>query len=304
MEQINELNSPAGNSEKKQMGEKLPIAWHTAFVEAIMLELDDYRDSLEFHPEYQLTSEPLRIDCVVVKKAPGVAIRKNIAAIFREVNLLEYKSPDDYVSVEDFYKVYAYACLYASFEKTAIDSLTISFIESRRPEKLIEHLKGVRRYSVEENSPGIYTVMGDILPIQIIDSRKLSEEENLWLRDLRYKLAPQEIRRVFAEISRQGKTARVRAYLDVISRANTDNITEALNMSNAQLSFEEILEVTGWTAKLEARGKARGEEHKAIDVAKNMINLGLPLETIISATMLDPEKVKELYESTPDKSAV
>ena len=143
--------------------------------------------------------------------------------------------------------------------------------------------------------------MGDMLPIQIIDSRKLSEEENLWLRDLRYKLAPQEIKRVLGEISRQGKTARVEAYLDVISRANTDNIVEAYKMGKRQLSFIEIMEEVGanvkWEAKGEAIGEARGEERKAIDVAKNMINLGLPFETIISATMLEPEKVKELYQN-------
>ena len=44
------------------------------------MELDAYRDVLEFYPEYQLTSEPLRIDCVVIKKAESVRIEKNIAA--------------------------------------------------------------------------------------------------------------------------------------------------------------------------------------------------------------------------------
>ena len=96
------------------------IAWHPAFVEAIQMELDEYRDILEFYPEYQLTSEPLRIDCVVIKKVKDVQIEKNIASIFREIKLIEYKSPDDYISVDDFYKVYAYACLYASFEKIPV----------------------------------------------------------------------------------------------------------------------------------------------------------------------------------------
>jgi hypothetical protein len=50
----------------------------------------------------------------VPKKAKGAVIKKNIGVIFREHNLLEYKSPDDCVSVEDFYKVYGYACLYAA----------------------------------------------------------------------------------------------------------------------------------------------------------------------------------------------
>ncbi|MDR2701399.1 MAG: hypothetical protein LBB72_03100, partial [Spirochaetaceae bacterium] len=124
------------------------IPWHPAFVEALQMELQDYEDVLEFHPEFQLTSEPLRIDCVVIKKAKNVVIKKNIAEIFREWNLLEYKSPDDYVSVGDFYKVYAYACLYASFNKAPITSLTVSFVESHYPKKLLHHLKNDRGYKV------------------------------------------------------------------------------------------------------------------------------------------------------------
>jgi hypothetical protein len=58
----------------------------------------------------------------------------------------------------------------------------LSFIESRYPQKLLGHLKNVRGFAVEETGPGIYTVSGDILPIQVIDSSRLPTEENLWLK--------------------------------------------------------------------------------------------------------------------------
>jgi len=132
------------------------ISWHPAFIQALQLELEAYQDALEFYPEYQLNSGPLRIDCVVIKKTKGIEIKKNIAAIFRTWNLLEYKSPEDYVSVVDFYKVYGYACLYTSLEKIPITDLTITFIESRYPEELLKHLKKERGYTVEENGHGIY----------------------------------------------------------------------------------------------------------------------------------------------------
>ena len=85
--------------------DKERIPWHPAFVEAIQMELLEYQDVLEFHPECQLTSEPLRIDCVVIKKAKDVVIKKNIAVIFREWNLLEYKRPGNSLSIANFYKV-------------------------------------------------------------------------------------------------------------------------------------------------------------------------------------------------------
>ena len=166
---------------KRQEGENLAINWHSAFIEAIKLELEEYHDLLEFRSEYPLTTEPLRIDCVIIKKVKDVVIRKNIAAIFKETNLLEYKSPDDYVSVTDFYKVYSYACLLVALEKIPVTGLTISFVESHYPRELLAHLRETRRYAVEESSPGIYTVKGDILPIQIINTRQLSAKDNLWL---------------------------------------------------------------------------------------------------------------------------
>jgi len=234
------------------------IPWHPAFVEALQLELGAYKDCLEFFPEYQLTSEPLRIDCVVVKKVKDVVIKKNIAAIFREGNLIEYKSPYDYVSVADFYKVYGYACLYASIEKVPITSLTISFVESRYPGKLLKHLKDVRKYTVEEKSAGIYTVSGDIIPIQAIDSRRLSVDENLWLKGLSNKLDHPTVDRLEAGVAGEGKNARVTAYVNAITHANPKIMQEAIKMGS-KLTFEKVLEDAGWIAEWEARGEIKGE---------------------------------------------
>jgi len=264
------------------------------------MELEEYQDALEYYPEYQLTSEPLRIDCVIIKKTKDVELKKNIAVIFKTWNLLEYKSPDDYVSVTDFYKVYGYACLYASFKNVPITDMTMTFIESHYPEKLLEHLKNERGYAIEENGKGIYTIRGDILPVQIIDSRRLSAEENLWLKSLSNRLDIAAFGLISDEIYRQSKAARIAAYLDVIIRANTGTMEEVIKMSNATKTLEQVFEDVGWIAKWEARGEAkgeaRGEDKKALKIAQNMIAIGLPFETIVSATQLDSEKVKALYQ--------
>ncbi|MCL2880460.1 MAG: hypothetical protein FWF29_09460, partial [Treponema sp.] len=178
------------------------IAWHPAFFEALQMELNDYRHVLEFHPEYQLTYEPLKIDCVVIKKIKNIQIEKNIATIFREWNIIEYKSPTDYVSVEDFYKVYAYACFYAALNKVSITSMTITFVENRYPKKLLTHLCKILGYTVEESDNGIYTVNGNIIPIQIIDRNKLSLDENVWLRGLSDRLDFSVFNRVTTEATR------------------------------------------------------------------------------------------------------
>ena len=297
MKRVNTSGSSTGKRNKKQGGKNQAIAWHPAFIEALQLELEEYRDSLEFQTEHPLTAEPLKIDCIVIKKVPDVVINKNIAAIFRDINIIEYKSPSDYVSVADFHKVYAYAYLYSAFEDVPIDKMTISFIESHYPKKLLAYLQKERDCKVEKSEQGIYTVKGDFLPIQIIDNRMLPAEENLWLKELYNKLDQQEFRRILTEISSQKKATMIGAYLDAIIRANKEILQEDYNMTDSLSSVTNFLEEIGISAKWEAKGEARAKENEALAIARNMVDLGLPPETVISATMLDPEKVKALYQN-------
>jgi hypothetical protein len=157
-----------------------PISWHPAFVQALKLELEPYQDALEFIPEYQLTAEPLEIDVVIVKKTPDLIIEKNIAQIFRRVNILEYKSPDDYFSVPDFHKALSYTFLYAALNKTTEDDMTLSIIETRHPRELFKYLEKRRPGSITETAPGIYQIAGYPLSIQVIEGKRLFFEENRW----------------------------------------------------------------------------------------------------------------------------
>jgi len=259
------------------------IPWHTAFFEAIQMELDEYSQDLQFISEFPLNTQPLRIDVVIIKKSRDIAIEKNIASIFRKENILEYKSPDDYVSVDDFYKVYGYACLYSSLNKVDIKDLTLTFVESHYPRELLAHFQEVRGYKVDEILPGIYIVSGDILPIQIIDNRKLLEEENIWLKDLDNRLDAPEMRRITAEIYRQGKAVRIKAYLDVITRANLKSLREAGRMSDCELTLDGVLEEIGLTAKWEARGEEKGRQQGRNEERQyllEMLDQGLSVEEI------------------------
>jgi len=270
-------------------------AWHPAFVEALKVELDEYRDILEFHDEYQLTAEPLRIDCVIIKKTKDTIIRKNIAAIFRGVNLLEYKSPGKSFTIDGFFKVHSYATLYASLKNSAITDITVSFVGSCYPRKLIRYLVSVCGYTVEKTHPGIYTVAGAICPMQFIDSRKLSSDENLWLKSLR-KLSTSAAMNVFNEVALRQVGNRLRAYMDVMVKNNALAVQEVFKMGRKkEPTLESVLEEAGyipkWKAKVEA--EAQFEAH-ALEMARFFIEQGIPIETVVSGTKLAPEKVLEL----------
>ncbi|MDR1316769.1 MAG: hypothetical protein LBK13_07845, partial [Spirochaetales bacterium] len=122
---------------------------------------------------------------VIVRKRKEAVIENPVGAIFREVNLIEYKSPEDYLSVEDFHKVVgAYARLYSVLSHVEITDMTVSFVTGAHPQKLLDYLRDVLRYGIQERWPGIYYVSGDILPVQIIENRRLTGEDDIWLRDL------------------------------------------------------------------------------------------------------------------------
>jgi hypothetical protein len=85
------------------------IQWHPVFAAAIKLELRAYKDILNIIEEYQLNTKPLIVDILVIKKLVNKKIFVNIAEIFEEHNLIEFKSPDDYLCIDDYYKVKAYS---------------------------------------------------------------------------------------------------------------------------------------------------------------------------------------------------
>jgi hypothetical protein len=276
------------------------IAWHPAFCAAIRLTFDRYSGVLRFETEYQLTAEPLRMDVLIIKKDKDAVIEKNIAAIFRTANIFEYKSPDDYVSVEDFYKVYGYACLYAALNKVPVTEITLTFVESRYPRKLLAHLKEARGYEVEEKWSGVYRVKGDVLPIQIIETKKLSEEE-VWLKELGNDLDKEGIAKVLEESGKKGKAEYIRAYLEAVLQANAEKVKEALGMSKTAITLDQVLEEAGLTAKWEARGEMRGEirgevkggQKKALEIIKKALAKGMPVGDIADITGYDAGSIEK-----------
>ena len=91
--------------------EAVNIQWHPGFYGAAELEFLSNKDDLEFQREFNLSKEPIRMDLLIIKKLSDVRIKNEIGHIFRKFNVVEYKSPDDALSIDDYYKTVGYACL-------------------------------------------------------------------------------------------------------------------------------------------------------------------------------------------------
>ena len=210
------------------------LQWHPAFYAALQVELEEEKGQLAFTNEYQLGTKPRAIDVLIIKREAGRKVNKNIGRIFRKYNIVEYKSPTDYLSIDDFYKGLAYVCLYkadsAEVNKIDIRELTLTFAVSRYPREVLKQLRAEERHIVEEAEKGIYYVKGSLVPIQIIVLSQLSAEKNLWFRVLTDKLRDRKIAsRMLAEYEKHRENSFCSSVMDVVVRANEKMFKEEEN---------------------------------------------------------------------------
>ena len=277
------------------------LQWHPAFYAGIQIELEAEADLLLFENEQQLGTKPKEIDVLIVKKERDVSIRKNIGRIFRTHNIVEYKSPKDYLSVDDFYKVYGYTCFYkadtAQADSIAIHDITITFVCHRYPRSLMRHLTEERGYEIHREEDGIYYITGDNIPIQLILTKELSEEQNLWLKSLTDELEETETAKHLIEQYGKHKGNNLyKSVMDLIVRANKDKFKEAKIMCEAlEELFMEIMPDRVQKLMDEAQ-KARDEE-TAQKIEENAVQINK-----LTAVLLEEGRIDDIKRASEDRN--
>ena len=223
---------------KEKASENGELQWHPAFFAGLQIELKDDKENLSFENEHQLSAKPMEIDVLVIKKEKDVPVRKNIGRIFRKHNIIEYKSPKDYLRIDDFYKVYGYTCFYkadtGAADEIKANELTMTFVCSRYPAKLIRHLREKRGYTIEKQEDGIYYIKGDYFPIQIIVTSNLSETENLWLKNLTDNMKDVgSAEKLIDDYGKHRENHLYEAVMNIIVRANKGKFQEVRGMCDA-----------------------------------------------------------------------
>lgn len=230
------------------MNDKI-IQWHPAFVAAMDLELNENRKDLEYNKEYNLNTKPLEVDLLVIKKNKKSQIVNEIGKLFRGNNIIEYKSPEDSLDIDMFYKVGAYASLYKSYGKTVderkADDITVSIFREMKPVGLFTYFKS---HNIKITNPysGIYYVMDSILfPTQIIVGRELDKKSHVWLRALSDQMQEQEMKELLEKIEKlrlKLDKELADSVLEVSIRANWEIIKELRRNENMCQALLEIME--------------------------------------------------------------
>ena len=86
------------------------------------------------------------------------------------------------------------------------------------PREAVKSLKHEHGFSVQDLDNGIYYIEGGIVPIQLLESKRLSKNDNLFLRNLRSNLSTDDMLGVLESYPEplDGKNV----YLDRLIRAN------------------------------------------------------------------------------------
>ena len=172
------------------------IQWHPAFCSAMELELRENKKDLIYEREHNLSKMPLKIDFLVIKKKSNVKIKNEIGDFFLGNNILEYKSPGDYVNAGTFYKALSYACLYKAEKEGIAENLdadiTISIVREQKPAKLFRQL--TEKFTVTKKACGIYRISGTLFPMQLVITNERDKESHVWITALTRSLSRAQAR--------------------------------------------------------------------------------------------------------------
>lgn len=264
----------------------IEVQWHPGFVAAMNLELASNRADLIYEKEYNLNAKPLAIDLLVIKKERHIQIENEVGKLFRGHNIMEYKSPQDHLDIDVFYKSGAYASLYKAYgaavdERTAED-ITVSIVRDRKPAGLFDYFE---RHGIRVTNPyhGIYYILDNILfPTQIIVTGELDKNNHIWLKALSDKLEKQDMKELLKHVNtltQKQERELADSVLEVSVRANRHVANELRggdSVCNALLELmePEINKLVGEATKAAVEEAEKKAKEEAVRTATKMLKSG------------------------------
>ena len=179
------------------------------------------------------------MDLLVIKKNKDAKIENEIGRIFLQHNIFEYKSPEDELGIDEYFKTLAYTCLYkANAEKEdtiKASDITVSLVREGMTSALIDWLKS-NSCDVNEKYPGIFYIYGEkaLFPTQLIISSRLNAREHQWLKALTRKMD---------EAAAKDLVSSAKALTDKDDKENADSVLN-LAMTENERVFNKLKEVS------------------------------------------------------------
>ena len=216
------------------------IKWHPGFCSAMELEFSRYKDLLDFNREFPLSKEPLRVDLLMIKKIKDIILDIDIGRLFKTYNIIEYKSPKDGLTIDDYIKTVGYAYLYkglgAMVDAVPLSELTATIVRDIEPTELFKKIES-EGGSIEEKYPGVFYITGVVgIPTQFILTSSLSQDFHTCLRVLSNKASEDDIKR-FIEMTSEFKEPIDKENADAVMHVSINANREVYNKIREENPF-------------------------------------------------------------------
>jgi hypothetical protein len=300
---------------KKKESKKKRNFRHPGFCAACMLELREDAKYLEIEEEYSFAQFPLRSDLLVLKVKEH-QIHKEIGKIFRTCNVIEYKSPTDPISIEDYHQLIAYAniCAYSSKNRTSYPAkeITATLVYHSYPDKTVEELKEFG-FCIEERTKGIYDVINDSpIPAQMLVIDELEKEKYLFLSAISQTSKDKDLKAFVNEgqkLKDKDDKYNFERVLDQSHQVKPDYYDNSAKEGNGEdKMIPELREYYKEDLKAEfKRGETRGEETGSLNtrkqIVKNLWKNGMCLSELAKVAETDESTIQSwLDEGDASKS--
>jgi predicted transposase YdaD len=153
------------------------------------------------------------------------------------------------------------------------------------------------------------------MPVQIIESKKLSARENMWLRNLREPADAESFAEMLRAVQRRGKEAPLKAYAHVLlAAANFDVMKEVREIATTMELFEVFRDIFGFDEEWEEKvmeqgrkegrkegqkegrkeGQKEGRKEERMKMAKKLLARGVDPAIIAESSGLTPDKIQKI----------
>ena len=288
--------------------------FHYGFYAAMEVQYDLDNIPLTYEQEIELGKDPVRLDFLIIKKEPDVVLHDPIGEFFKQVNIFEYKSPEDGLSVDDFYKVQGYGLIYKGFGRKVnelpIENITLTIVRHAYPRDMIKTLRqsGI---IVRKAYSGVYRFEGNLsIPVQLVISSQLPRGKYEGLRLLAKGATVEDIIN-YAEKAIASGNERVKGnagtVIDVCLAVNK-NLKEAEGMYEGFKEFfkdsiekerQKVRQESWREGRREGRreGHQEGSKKEKERVAVDMLKDGKPINEITRYSRLAEGVIRNLAAS-------
>ncbi len=275
------------------------IRWHYGFYAAMKVEYGRKVPLSQFKQEFQLGEEPIRLDMALDTEGP---LSDPIGQGFRKKNIFEYKSPEDGLTIDDFYKALAYALVYKGFDQKVntipIGDMSLTLLRHSKPEQMLKDLEK-DGYAVKERHPGIFEVNGS-LPIktQVVVARLLPDGEYEGLKLLSEDATEGAVARYLKNAEGSGDAVIMSNAGSVIYYCLQINPELVEKLKEVGITVDTVKEVFKQAFEEErARALEEGKQERSEEIAAEMIRENFSATDIMRLTKLTYDRVAAIAQS-------